>query len=65
MEIYVFKISVDNKADILKLKPYIEDLVQDGKWNFDLDDCDNIFRVETARDIHSSLILIFHGVNSG
>ncbi|MGA7719556.1 MAG: hypothetical protein WCA84_00135 [Ignavibacteriaceae bacterium] len=62
MEILIFKTSVTTKEDILKLQPYINDLVQDGKWNFDLDDSDKIFRVETDRDIYSSLILIFHGL---
>jgi len=62
MEILIFKTSVTTKEDILKLQPYINDLVQDGKWNFDLDDSDKIFRVETDRDICSSLILIFHGL---
>jgi hypothetical protein len=62
MEILIFKTSVSNNADILKLKPYIDDVVQDGKWNFDLDDSDKIFRVETDRDIYSSLTLLFNGL---
>jgi hypothetical protein len=62
MEILIFKTSVTKKSDILKLQPYIDDLVQDGKWNFDLEDSDKIFRVETDRDIYSSLILIFYGL---
>ena len=62
MEILIFKTSVKDKSDISKLKPYIDDLVPDGKWNFDLEDCDNIFRVETGRDIYSSIILLFNGL---
>ena len=62
MEILIYKTSVKGKSDILKLKPYIDNVVQDGKWNFDLEDSDNIFRVETYRDVHSSLILLFNGL---
>jgi hypothetical protein len=62
MEILIFKTSVKNKSDILRLEPYINDVVEDGKWNFDLEDCDKIFRVETNKDIHSSLVLLFNGM---
>jgi len=62
MEILIFKTSVKDKADISKMKPYLDDLVLDGKWNFDLDDCDNIFRVETDKDLLSSVILLFNGL---
>jgi hypothetical protein len=61
MEILIFRTSVQDKSDVLKLKPYIENLVHEDKWNFDLDDCDKIFRVETDRDIYSSIILLFNG----
>jgi hypothetical protein len=62
MEILIFRTSVSNNADVQKLKPYIDNLVMDGKWNFDLDDSDKIFRVETGRDIYSSLTLLFNGL---
>jgi hypothetical protein len=62
MDILIFRTSVQSKSDVLKFQPYIDDLVQDGKWNFDLDDCDKIFRVETERDIYSSLTLLFNGL---
>jgi hypothetical protein len=62
MEILIFKTSVNDKSDISKLKPYIDALVQNGSWNFDLDDCDKIFRVETDKDIYSSIVLLFNGM---
>lgn len=43
--------------DIHKLKPILDRLMQTGdKWNFDLEDCDHILRVET-RSISASTIL--------
>ena len=35
-------------SDIKKLKPLLDKLMHEGdKWNFDLEDCDHILRVET------------------
>ena len=46
--VLVFKTSVSGKSEVKKLKPLLNRLVnQHGYWNFDLEDCDNILRVET------------------
>lgn len=46
--ILVFKTSVTKKKEINKLRPLLNDLIgQNGYWNFDLEDRDNILRVET------------------
>lgn len=46
--VLVFKTSVTGKDEVKKLKPLLNRLVnQHGYWNFDLEDCDNILRVET------------------
>ena len=46
--IWVFRTSVYAKEDAAKLKPVLNSLMQQGdKWNFDLEDCDHILRVET------------------
>jgi len=46
--IWVFRTSVSKKEDATKLKPVLNSLMQQGdKWNFDLEDCDHILRVET------------------
>ena len=35
--------------DIRRLSPLLDDLIKgDGRWNFDLEDCDHILRVETC-----------------
>ncbi|MBO0323598.1 hypothetical protein J0X14_14910 [Muricauda sp. CAU 1633] len=46
--VLVFKTSVTGKDEVKKLQPLLNRLVnQNGYWNFDLEDCDNILRVET------------------
>ncbi|MEM1258786.1 MAG: hypothetical protein AAGC45_06865 [Bacteroidota bacterium] len=46
--ILVFKTSVMNMEDVVRLSPSLNRLINPfGRWNFDLEDCDNIFRVET------------------
>ncbi len=32
------------------------------KWNFDLEDCDNIFRVENSKISNTAIISIFNTV---
>ncbi len=57
--ILVFKTSVKSKADAISLKPHIDSIVKNGKWSFDLEDSDKIFRVETDLNIYQSLVSIF------
>lgn len=46
--ILVFKTSVSQTEEIKELQQTLDGLVNShGKWNFDLEDCDNILRVET------------------
>ena len=58
--ILIFKTSVQTKSEALRLNPYIKDIVREGKWDFDLEDCDKIFRVETEMNVYDSLILLFN-----
>ena len=47
--VLVFKTSVNFKAEVRKLKPQLNMLIRlEDRWNFDLEDCDNILRVESA-----------------
>ncbi|MGZ3933267.1 MAG: hypothetical protein ACXVDK_17510 [Bacteroidia bacterium] len=49
MTILVFKTSVQNKEEVVQLQPLLNSLVlPSGSWNFDLEDCDRILRVETS-----------------
>ncbi len=46
--VLVFKTSVENKEEISRLKPILNTVMtKNDFWNFDLEDCDNILRIET------------------
>lgn len=48
--VLVFKTSVGGNSEVRLLTPVLDQLIQpSGRWNFDLEDCDNILRVETQR----------------
>ena len=49
--IYVFKTSVETKTQVKKLKPHIDKILPGEKWNFDLDDCDNVLRIDSGENI--------------
>ncbi len=50
MVVLVFKTSVLKSKHIKRLKPLLNRVVEpEGKWNFDLEDCDKILRVETRK----------------
>lgn len=45
--VLVFKTSVTTGRQVKKLRPLLNRLMgQHGEWNFDLEDCDRILRVE-------------------
>lgn len=46
--VLVFKTSVNEELDINKLRPVLNALTPPTDlWNFDLEDCDKILRIET------------------
>lgn len=48
--VLVFKTSVSKSMEVRQLRPLLNELTyQNGSWNFDLEDCDNILRVETKK----------------
>ncbi len=49
--IYVFKTSVQTKNQVKKLKPHINKILPNEKWNFDLEDCDKILRIDSDENI--------------
>jgi hypothetical protein len=49
--IYVFKTSVKTKIQAKKLKPHIDKILPNEKWNFDLEDCDKILRIDSEENI--------------
>ena len=61
--IHVFKTSVTTKEEILTIKEALDDLLFPGNWNFDLDDCDNILRVDSDT-VQASLVIKLMQENS-
>lgn len=61
--IYVFKTSVKTKIQAKKLKPHIDKVLPNSKWNFDLDDCDKVLRVDSEENIISRIISLLHSHN--
>ncbi|HEX8017263.1 MAG TPA: hypothetical protein VF465_18685 [Flavobacterium sp.] len=58
--IYIFKTSVDTKLKLELATTRINQLLPMVKWNFDLEDCDNILRIDSDTDICD--IIIQNGV---
>ncbi|TDW47291.1 hypothetical protein EV144_105310 [Flavobacterium sp. 270] len=54
--VYVFKTSVDTKSKLESAVIVLNNLLPSIKWNFDLEDCDNILRIESEIEI-TDLIL--------
>ena len=48
--ICVFKTAVKNKKHIQQLSPFLNDLLRQSKWNFDLSDCDKILRIDSEEN---------------
>ena len=47
--VLVFRTSVTKESEIALLAPHLNKLTQgNGNWNFDLEDCDNILRIESV-----------------
>lgn len=50
MEVLVFKTNVSRRIQVNKVKTLLETIPAINKWNFDLEDCDNILRI-VANDL--------------
>lgn len=49
--IYVFKTSVDSQAKYESASEFLDQLLPESQWNFDLEDCDNILRVDSELNV--------------
>ncbi len=48
--VLVFRTSVTHPQQVRQLQPLLNALIaREGHWNFDLEDCDHILRVETQQ----------------
>ena len=50
MNIYVFKTSISEK-DLQRVEFLLLSLIPKSRWNFDLEDCDNILRIESMENV--------------
>jgi hypothetical protein len=60
--VLVFRTSVQNAHDVERLQPMLDDLVPQGRWNFDLEDRDRILRVETVGFVRERVIVLLNGL---
>jgi len=58
--IYIFKTSVKTKNQVQKLKPHINTMLAGEKWNFDLEDCDKILRIDSDENIVTRITALLH-----
>lgn len=56
MIVSVYKTNVDTKNKLTKAKPVLNRILLNSKWNFDLEDCDKILRVESEENLSGLLI---------
>ncbi|MDO5981585.1 hypothetical protein [Flavivirga spongiicola] len=61
--IYIFKTSVKTEKDIKKLKPKLDHLASNIKWNFDLEDCDNILRIANCEILEDRVVNLLKDYN--
>lgn len=50
--IYVYKTSIDTKSKLEFANTFLNELLPNAYWNFDLDDCDNILRIDSEAEIN-------------
>jgi hypothetical protein len=49
--ILVYKTNINSKAKAKKTEQELNKLLLKSCWNFDLEDCDNILRIDSRKDV--------------
>lgn len=62
MIISVYKTDVNTKSKLRKVKPVLNRILLGSKWNFDLEDCDKILRVESEKSCSEILKTELHKI---
>lgn len=57
-QVYIFKTSVKTKKAVQSLNKQLNTLLTDCRWNFDLEDCDKILRVESSKNLSDVIIKV-------
>jgi hypothetical protein len=62
--VLVFKTNINSSHAAVELLNGLNEVAGNGSWNFDLEDCDRILRIETDIDLSLSVsaMLAKHGV---
>ncbi len=60
--ISVYKTSISYE-DISHLKIVLDNFTKITKWNTDLDDCDNILRIESQFSVENKIISLLNNLN--
>ena len=60
-EVLIFRTNVNTPKAIKKLAPLLNGHLFISKWNFDLQDCDKILRIEASAKISEEVIKILRG----
>jgi phage FluMu gp28-like protein len=61
--ILVFKTNVVKNACLQKVKPVLDQLLPDARWNFGLDNCDKLLRINTQEDCRLALLPALNRLN--
>lgn len=56
--ISIYKTNIENSSQIQLLKKELDVLLGEENWNFDLEDCDKILRVETDSNLSKEITKI-------
>ena len=54
--IYAFKTSIKTKIQARKLKPHLDRILPGARWNFDLNDCDNVLRIDSDENVITPIV---------
>ena len=54
--IYVFKTSVDTTSKLEFANALLDERLPNALWNFDLEDCDNILRIDSENEINEIIL---------
>jgi hypothetical protein len=60
MKTLVFKTNVQKSSDIEVLEYSLNKTANNVHWNFDLEDCDKILRIETDQNISQNIITLMN-----
>jgi hypothetical protein len=61
--IFVFKTSVKSKKQAKRIGSYLRELFPEVKYNFDLEDCDKILRIDSDKNVTNPIISLLKHYN--